>query len=142
MSMDDIRAAAQVVRDEFDDPYALARKRIATDGVTLFVRLADESVVHARSRQHAFREILDGYLRYIDWGRDGTANRLHLRHFSTAADVIIDPRFSWGVPVLADTKVRVSDLVNLWRTGERITTVAEEYGLSVDVVEDVLRQAA
>lgn len=44
--------------------------------------------------------------------------------------------------MLADTKVRVSDLVNLWRTGERITTVAEEAGLSVDVVEDVLRQAA
>ena len=142
MSMDDIRTTAQVVRDEFDDPYALARRRIATDGVTLFARLADQCVVHARSRQQAFREILDGHLRYIDWGRDGTANRLHLRHFSTIADVIIDPRFSWGAPVLADTKIRVADLVSLWRTGERITTVAEEYGLFVDVVEDVLRQAA
>lgn len=69
MSTDDIRTAAHVVREEFDDPYALARKRVASDGVTLFVRLADQSVVHARSREHAFRETLDGAPRYIDWGQ-------------------------------------------------------------------------
>jgi uncharacterized protein (DUF433 family) len=142
LSMDEVRTAAELVRTEFDDPYALARKRIATDGVTLFVRLADESVVHAASRQVAIREVLDRHLRYIDWGRDGTAARLHLRHFSAAADVIIDPRFGWGAPVLGDSKVRIADIVNLWRTGERISTVADEYGLTVDVVEDVLRQAA
>jgi len=142
MPMDEIRAAAEIVRREFDDPYALAHKRIATDGVTLFVRLADESVVHAHSGQLAIREVMRDYLRYIDWDREGTARRLHLRHFSATADVIIDPRFGWGTPVLADSKVRVSDIVSLWRTGERISTVAEEYGLPVDVVEDVLRQAA
>lgn len=142
MNMDEIRAAADLVREEFGDPYALARKRIATDGVALFVRLADESIVHAVTRQHAIPEVLRDYLRYIDWGRDGTASRLHLRHFAASADVIIDPRFGWGSPVMADSKVRVADIVDLWRAGERISTVAEEYGLSVDVVEDVLRSAA
>jgi uncharacterized protein (DUF433 family) len=142
LSMHEIRLAADVVRKEFDDPYALARKRIATDGVTVFVRIADESLVHARTGQLAIREVLDEHLRYIDWDREGTARRLHLRHFSTSADVIIDPRFGWGVPVLAESKVRLADIVSLWRTGERISTVAEEYGLTVDLVEDVLRQAA
>lgn len=142
MTMEEIRSAAEIVRQEFNDPFALARKRIATDGVTLFVRLADESLIHAATRQVAIREVLEDYLRYVDWGSDGTATRLHLRQFSTAADVIIDPRFGWGSPVMADSKVRVTDIVGLWRAGERISTVAEEYGLSVDVVEDVLRQAA
>lgn len=141
MAMDEIQSAAELVREEFNDQYALARKRIATDGVKLFVRLADESIVHASTGQIAIRELLHENLRYIDWGKDGTATRLHLRHFSTA-DVIIDPRFGWGSPVMADSKVRVSDIVGLWRAGERISTVAVEYGLSVDVVEDVLRSAA
>nr|WP_168218389.1 hypothetical protein [Nocardioides eburneiflavus] len=39
MSLADIKKAAAIVRAEFDDPYALASKRIATDGVTVFVRL-------------------------------------------------------------------------------------------------------
>lgn len=142
MTMEEIRRAAELVRDEFGDPYALARRRIATDGVSLFVRMADESVVHATTRQLAIREILDEHLRYIEWGRDGTATRLHLHHFSSVADVIIDPRFGWGAPVMADSKIKVTDIVDLWKAGERISTVAEEYGLSVDVVEDVLRQAA
>jgi uncharacterized protein (DUF433 family) len=39
-------------------------------------------------------------------------------------------------------KVKVEDVVPLWRTGEPIRAVAEEYDLSETVVEDVLRQAA
>lgn len=140
--MDDIRRAAELVREEFDDPYALAHRRIATDGVALFVRMADESFVHARDRQHAFPEMLREHLRYIEWDSDGNAQRLHLRNFPQAADVIIDPRFGWGSPVLADTKVKIEDLVTLWRMGEKFTTIADEYGLTVDVVEDVLRLAA
>jgi uncharacterized protein (DUF433 family) len=44
--------------------------------------------------------------------------------------------------VLAKNKVKVEDIVALWRTGEPITAVAEEYNLAENVVEDVLRQAA
>jgi uncharacterized protein (DUF433 family) len=142
MPMDDIRKAAELVREEFDDPYALAHQRIATDGVALFVRMADESFVHARDRQLAIPEVLREHLRYIEWEAGGNAKRLHLRHFPESADVIIDPRFGWGSPVLGGSKVKVEDLVGLWRAGERFTTIAEEYGLTVDVVEDVLRQAA
>lgn len=142
MSMAEIRAAVEMVRKEFDDPYALASKRIASDGVTLFVRLADERLVQARTNQTAIREVLEKHLRYIDWAQDGQAKRLHLKQFPDAAAVIIDPRFGWGTPVLGRSKVRVTDLVDLWRAGESIAVVAEEYGLDVSIVEDVLRQAA
>lgn len=56
--------------------------------------------------------------------------------------MIVDPRFGWGAPVLAKSKVPVEAMVSLWRTGESISAVAEEYALPVDVVETVLRQAA
>jgi hypothetical protein len=41
LSMDEIRGAAELVREEFNDPYALAHRRIVTDGVALFVRMTD-----------------------------------------------------------------------------------------------------
>lgn len=142
MPMSDIRKAAELVRREFDDPYALARKRMATDGVALFVKMADDSLIHARDHQVAIADVLTDYLTYVDWDNAGNPQRLRLRDFPKGADVIIDPRFGWGSPVLAESKIRVEDLVALWRTGEPIRAVADEYGLSVDVVEDVLRQAA
>lgn len=142
MPMDDIRDAATLVRNEFDDPYALATRRIATDGVAVFVRLADRSLVRARDRQHAIKDILENHLRLVDWDETGTPIRLRLSGYPASAEVIIDPRFGWGAPVLAKNKVKVEDVVALWRTGEPITAVAEEYNLAENVVEDVLRQAA
>jgi uncharacterized protein (DUF433 family) len=134
--------AAELVREEFGDPYALARQRIATDGVDLFVRLADEtSLVRAHDRQHAIPEVLHEHLRLIEWTSDGAPRRLHLRTFPEAADVIIDPRFGWGAPVLGAKKVRVADIVGLWKAGERIADVADEYDLDVGVVEDIIRAA-
>ena len=104
--------------------------------------MADESFVHAGDRQIAISDLLVEHLKRIDWGSDGNAKRLHLRDFPAAADVIIDPRFGWGAPVLGQSKVKVEDLVALWRSGERLATIGDEYGLAVDVVEDVLRRAA
>ena len=140
--MDDIRRAAALVRQEFDDPYALAHRRIVTDGIAVFVRMTDDSYVRARDQQLAISDVLKTHLRQIDWGTDGNATRLHLRNFPESADVIIDPRFGWGAPVLGQSKVKVEDLVALWRSGERLGSIADEYGLTVDVVEDVLRRAA
>jgi uncharacterized protein (DUF433 family) len=142
LPMEDIRKAAELVREEFDDPYALAHPRIVTDGVALFVKAADESYIHARDRQLGIPELLRAHLKSIEWDAGGNAKRLHLRDFPDAADVIIDPRFGWGAPVLGRSKVKVEDLVSLWRNGERLASIAAEYDLPVDVVEDVLRRAA
>jgi uncharacterized protein (DUF433 family) len=142
LPMDEIRKAAAIVRTEFDDPYALARRRIATDGVAVFVRLADESLIRARDHQHAIKDVLEHHLHDIDWDDTGTATRLRLHHYPAGAEVVIDPRFGWGSPVLTANKVKVEDVVALWRTGEPISAVAEEYDLTETVVEDVLRQAA
>jgi uncharacterized protein (DUF433 family) len=141
-SMPEIRRAADLVRSEFDDPYALASERIASDGVGLFVRVADESLVHARDRQVAFSEVIAEYLTYISWDSEGSPAQLRLPQYPAQAEVVIDPRFGWGAPVLAKSKVPVDSLVSLWRTGESISLVAEEFDLPANVVEDVLRQAA
>lgn len=141
-SMADIRLAAELVRQEFKDEFALASQRIATDGVELFVELADQSLVHVKGNQYGIREVLADYLQYVTWDDEGKPAQLRLKQYPAEAEVIIDPRFGWGAPVLGDSKVPVDAMLQLWRTGEPMSVVAEEYGLSSAVVEDVLRAAS
>lgn len=136
MLLADTKKAAQIVRAEFDDPYAIASKRIATDGVTVSVRLADDSLVHASDKQGAIREVLDEYLRYIEWSDDGSPKRLNLSQYPASADVVIDPPLGWGARVLDRNKVKIDDIVALGRAGESIKQVADEYDLTEFAVED------
>ncbi len=46
--MDEVRKAAAIKRKEFGDVYALANQRIATDGVDLLVRVADDSMLQVK----------------------------------------------------------------------------------------------
>jgi uncharacterized protein (DUF433 family) len=140
--MDQLRLAAATVRHELGDEYALANRRIATDGVDVFVRLADDSVLQVRHQQLGIREVLADYLTYVSWDDDGRPTRLRLSQYPDAAAVVIDPRFGWGSPVLSESKVPVDAVVQLWRSGEPMADVAAEYGLSTAVVEDVLRAAS
>ena len=110
--MADIRSAAEFVRSEFGDEYALASRRIATDGVDLFVRLADESLFHVKGNQYGIREVLNDYLRYITWDNNGQPEQLRLRQYPEAAEVVIDPRFGWGAPVLARSKAPVDAMLS------------------------------
>lgn len=142
MSLQQIEAAARLVREELDDPFALARQRVATDGVSVFVRLADDSLVQAHTRQVALREVLGDYLTYVTWDESGHPRRLRLPGYPPDADVVIDPGFGWGAPVLARSKVHVEALVELWRAGEPISGIAEEYDLPARTVEHVLQRAA
>jgi uncharacterized protein (DUF433 family) len=134
-----IREAAEMVRIEFDDPYALASRRIATDGLDIFVDLVDGLV--STSRQRPIREVVNRYLQYVEWGDEGRPARLQLQQYPDAATVVIDPRFGWGRPILDESKTPVAAIVGLWRAGDSMDVVAREFDLSRDVVEEICRAA-
>ena len=137
-----IRRVAAQVRKVFDTPYGLATRKIATDGLDIFVDYAPDEMVRSEDRQMAFRSLLEGYLKYISWENDDEfPARLALRRYPDIAPVIIDPRFGWGAPVLAESKAPVDALVGLWRAGEPLEVVADEYGMTRDAVEAICRAA-
>ncbi|MGH3794584.1 MAG: DUF433 domain-containing protein [Pseudonocardiaceae bacterium] len=143
LSKKKIRDAAAAVRLEFNTSYGLATRRIATDGIDIFVSYADDDLVRAHDGQIPIREIIDEHLRYITWDdADGSPMRLTLRQYPGVAPVVIDPRFGWGSPVITTNNVQVDMVVQLWRAGESLDAVAEEYGLTRDVAEAICRIAA
>lgn len=135
-----IRTAAEEVRHKFHTEYALAARRIATDGVDVFVRYAD-GIVRSRDQQRPIRMVLDEYLRFVTWDEEGWPKRLRLQQYRDAAPVVIDPRFAWGEPVLEQSKTPVASIVALWRAGEPMDVVASEFDLTRDTVEQICRVA-
>lgn len=143
LSLPKIREAATVVRQEFGDPYGLATRRIATDGVDIFTEFSDGGLIRVRDKQQPFHEVIQEYLRYISWDpADEYPERLRLRQYPDIAPVIIDPRFGWGTPVLETNKVPVDAVVSLWTAGESFDDIADEYQIGADQVEEVCRVAA
>ena len=142
---DKIRAAAADIRAQFGTEYGLATRRIATDGVDVFIHYLDsDDIARADDRQMPFRQVINDYLRYIVWDEDDDfPKRLTLRRYDPAvAEVVIDPRFAWGAPIVEPAKVTVDTILGMWRAGETPDVVANEYGLSVEQVEALIRVAA
>lgn len=136
-----IVATVADVRATFGTDYALATKRIATDGVDIFLRHADGRHARVGDHQTPIEEFVAEYLRYLQFpaDMDGIATRLQLPRYPNDAAVIVDPRFGWGDPVMRDSKVPVHQVLDLWRSGESIAAVAHEYDLEPSQVEAVCR---
>jgi uncharacterized protein (DUF433 family) len=139
----EIRAAAVRLRRELGSEYALASSRLATDGVSLLVDMSDDwehpRWERARDGQRVIDEVIRDYLRFVTWqGRDQYPIRLKLPVYR-GADVIIDPRFGFGQPVLERSKVRVEDILDAFRAGAANSVVADEFGVEPAEVEAILR---
>jgi uncharacterized protein (DUF433 family) len=103
-----------------------------------------DEISRAGDQQLPIREIIDDYLHYILWEEDDDfPTRLTLRMYDPAvAEVVIDPRFAWGAPIVEAAKVPVTAVLGMWRAGESPDVVASEYGLTVEQVQAIVRVAA
>lgn len=128
------------IRAEFGTDFALASQRIATDGIDIFIQHNDGEFARAGDHQGLIRDIVGDYLRYITWDTGSEyAQRLRLPSFGDEARVMVDPRFGWGAPVLERNKVPVRAVLDLWASGEPLSVVADEYGISVVEAEEICR---
>jgi uncharacterized protein (DUF433 family) len=145
LSAQGLRKSVTRLREDLNDEYALATRRVATDGVNLLVDMAqsgDESLwVRAIDGQALIPRVIEHYLKFVRWvGRDPYPKRLQLKTYQ-GADVIIDPRFAFGQPVLEREKIRVQDILDAFWAGESANVVAAEFGVKPDEVEAVIRSA-
>ncbi len=142
LSMREIRESVARLRRELGDEYVLASRRLATDGVTILANVIGTPTVpeweRARDGQGAIREVVSEYLTYVTWADDEYPQQLQLKTYGTV-NVVIDPRFAFGQPVLARSKIRVEDVLDAFGAGETLKAIADEYGLESEEVEAVIR---
>ena len=143
--MQHIKAGVERLRRLTGEEYVLAMNTIATDGGELLYNAATRVApewVRARDGQQAFRQVIEAVVKYVSYAEDGFANRIILRPYE-GADIIVDPRFGFGQPVFANSKVPVETIADLfYGGGESVVDIADEYGLKTGEVEAVLRVMA
>ncbi|RSK40879.1 DUF433 domain-containing protein [Hymenobacter perfusus] len=152
ISLQRVRHAVQFVRQELQSENPLAQHQFETDGVDLFVRaLEDENLLINASRrgQMTIRQLVEAYLRRIERAADGFPLRLFPVYGSTAGLgigaetlptlIAVDPTIAFGRPVLTENYVPVDVVVGLYRAGDSVQHIAEEFGLTTRAVEEAIR---
>lgn len=150
--MQRIRPAIDALDRELGLKYALASRRLYTDGAEILYDYAQHTgqtpegesareLVVVRNNQRVFAEIVEHYLRRVDFAADGYAQVIHLPQYRVA-DVTIDPDHAFGRSRFTRGGARLDDVIDLFVAGEPVDVVAAEFGLSRDEVEDAFRATA
>lgn len=150
--MQRVRPALHALEREIGIDHALASRKLYTDGAEILYeygagrrgepegRVTLELVV-IRSGQRVFTDVLQHYLRQIEYGRDGYARLIHVPVYEIAR-VVADPSRSFGAPVFERGAARIDDVLQRFWAGESLEELSEEFGVPLDQLEDVVRVAS
>jgi uncharacterized protein (DUF433 family) len=138
-----IRDAIYYLRKHFVSSHPLAEQRFQTDGINLFVEKFGRLINVTQSGQIALRELLTAHLQRVEHDHSGAAVRLYpftrKRDLHEPRVVVIDPRISYGRPVLAGTGIPTAVVAERYKAGESIDELAEDYGRSRKEIEEAVR---
>lgn len=134
-----VEEAVMALRGELGEHW-LSRARLAHDGKDVLFRLASEDPEWSRARdgQTGIPGVIELGLQMITFDSDDLPGRVRLNYVE-GADVVIDPRFAFGQPMIESRGVRVEDIAHLFFAGEPMAVVAAEFGVDTETVEAVVR---
>lgn len=142
-----IRPAVEVLAKEIGVEYALASRRLYTDGAEVLFDYANKhgerevmDLVVVRTKQRQFSGVVKDYLKRIRYGGDGWADSVRLPTYANA-DVIVDPKVAFGLPLVIHGGARVEDLVDRFQAGDSVKEIAADFSVPPGQVEDVIRVA-
>jgi len=143
VSMQHIRKALPLVEERIGLEHALASRRLYTDGAAIlydFAQRQEEGKVLTAvvTGQRVFTPIVAAYLQRINYARDEWADRLILP-ITERRLIEVDPRRAFGRPLFVKGGARMEDVVDRFRAGERLHSVAKDFDLATEDVEDVIR---
>jgi uncharacterized protein (DUF433 family) len=124
-----IRPALERLEEEFGLAHALASKRLYTDGAEVLFDYAESA-----------DDPTAAYLQRVEFGPEGYPRLIHLPAYEIA-DIVVDPERGFGQPIFVRSGTRLEDALALFRAGEPLDVVAEEYGVPRDQLEDAVRIA-
>ena len=122
----------------------LLEKEFATNGVDLFVDHLGEIINISRDGQVEMAELIRAYLERIDRDAKGLPIKLYPFMRTQAPreqprTVVIDPRVSFGRPVIAGTAIPTAVLAEQFKAGDSVPVLAKEYGADEEAVWDAIR---
>ncbi|HZV48743.1 MAG TPA: DUF433 domain-containing protein [Candidatus Dormibacteraeota bacterium] len=152
VSMQHIRRALEVLESEIGLEHAPASRRLYTDGASILYDYARESddydyaresddeelLVTVLTGQRTFADIIRQYLRRIEFDSDTWALRLRLP-ITERPLLVADPSRGFGQPLFVKSGAPVRAVLERFRAGESLESVARDFDLPPNDVEDVIR---
>lgn len=139
-----VRDAIKHLRDKYDSAHPLAEYSFQQDGVDLFTEIAGDILNVSKQGQLAMREVVTAYLKRIERNPQGAAIALypylkrHPQHVEEAKLVLIDPRISFGKPILVGVGVPTAVVADRNSAGETVAALAEDYGCEASEIEKAI----
>jgi uncharacterized protein (DUF433 family) len=137
-----VRQAVEYLRRTFKTERPLAEEQFETDGVDLFVEKFGALVGASQEGQLQIREVIRERLRRVIRDPAGIAQKIVLfatRDRNGKGSVVLDPRFSFGRPVLDGYGLRTAIVSERFQAGENIEDLARDYGVPLDAVQNAIR---
>ncbi|MCR4303887.1 MAG: DUF433 domain-containing protein [Gallionella sp.] len=145
ISLSKVRDSISYLRTQLGTDRPLIDKQFKTNGVDLFVEHAPHLLNVSKQGQEALRGDFAVALARIERDRSGMPIRLFPFSRSTTPDakqpksIVIDPRLSFGRPVLSDVAVPTEVIVGRFRAGDTLVEMAKDYGVDEEEIEEALR---
>ncbi len=134
-----VRSAISHLRKEYKSEHPLVEFEFQHDGVDLFTDIAKDLVNVSSGGQLVMRDILSAYLKRIARDPHGSAIALYpylkRQHVEEKKLVLIDPRISFGKPVLVGVGVPTSVVADRHQAGETVAELAKDYGCEASEIE-------
>ena len=144
VSLQHIRRAVAVLEREIGVDYALASRRLYTDGAVILFDYAksehDDQLTVVVTQQRVFSPVVEEYLQRIEHGPDGWAVRV-ASPVTARPIVLVDPRRAFGQPIFVHGAAPVESIVDRIKAGEPIREVADDFGVPEADVRDYLDAA-
>jgi uncharacterized protein (DUF433 family) len=101
---------------------------------------ARRALIVLRNGQYVFREVVERYLKRIEYADDDYARRVQLPGYEVAT-VVADPQVNFGHPFFASNATPVEAVLSRLRAGESLRSVAEDFSLDSDEITEVADRA-
>jgi uncharacterized protein (DUF433 family) len=146
VSLDKIRRAVRYLEQKHGKENPLARIDLHTDGLDLFVDILGEILnISQRAddeRQMLLRAVIEEHLKRIERDENHVAKRLYpytRKSVEGPKTVLIDPRISFGRPVIAGTGIPTAIVADRLKAGDSVEDLARDYQCDREKIEEALR---
>jgi uncharacterized protein (DUF433 family) len=142
-----IRRSVEELRIEKPSKFPLADYQMATRGRKIYLEGDDVELINLTAGgQHAFKLILNPFLKRVERNAKGIAerlfpftSRLHQQNPEQAPRVVvIDPHISFGMPVLVNSRISTAFLMSRKKGGASVPQLARDYGRSEAEIEEAI----
>ena len=139
--MENVRSALSYAEEQLGISRLLLSDELLTSGGELFLQQLDQLINLSRSGQLALRTLLKDCLNRVERDDQRLPFRLYPvlpRQSANARAISINPRISFGRPVLAGSGVSTRALVDRIDADEEIAAIAHDYALDESQIHDAV----